>query len=172
MSIVPKESIEEAIKCMRHSRRTTLTTDDVDAALTLRNIEVIEAPLPKAPLGTSIMCHWLAIKGIQPAIPENAPVEVSGLPDVKRPENGDIGLPVDIRLPVRHVLSMELQLYFDKITELAIFNSESVLFKEALVSLATDPGLHPLVPYFTCFIADKVSRGLGNFCVWFAFMSG
>ncbi|GAB2228770.1 hypothetical protein Drorol1_Dr00022900 [Drosera rotundifolia] len=199
-----REIMQEAIKCMRHSRRTTLTTDDVDAALTLRNVEpiygfasgdplrfkravghkdlfyiddkeidfkdVIEAPLPKAPLDTSIMCHWLAIEGIQPAIPENAPVEVSGVPDVKRPENGDTGLPVDIRLPVRHVLSMELQLYFDKITELAIFNSDSVLFKEALGSLATDPGLHPLVPYFTCFIADEVSRGLGNFCVLFALM--
>ncbi|KAL9264394.1 Transcription initiation factor TFIID subunit 6-like protein [Drosera capensis] len=199
-----REIMQEAIKCMRHSRRTTLTTDDVDAALNLRNVEpiygfasgdplrfkravghtdlfyiddkeidfkdVIEAPLPKAPLDTSIMCHWLAIEGIQPAIPENAPIEVIGIPDVKRPENGDIGLPVDIRLPVRHVLSMELQLYFDKITELAIFNSDSVLFKEALVSFGTDPGLHPLVPYFTCFIADEVSRGLGNLCVLFALM--
>ncbi|GAB2217171.1 hypothetical protein Droror1_Dr00000338 [Drosera rotundifolia] len=52
------------------------------------------------------------------------------------------------------------QLYFDKITELSIFNSDSVLFKEALVSLATDSGLHPLVPYFTCFIADEVQLWL------------
>ena len=36
---------------------------------------MIEAPLPKAPLDTSIVCHWLAIEGVQPAIPENAPVE-------------------------------------------------------------------------------------------------
>lgn len=32
---------QEAIKCMRHSRRTILTTDDVDGALNLRNVEVI-----------------------------------------------------------------------------------------------------------------------------------
>lgn len=32
--------LQEAIKCMRHSRRTTLTTDDVDGALKLRNVEV------------------------------------------------------------------------------------------------------------------------------------
>ncbi|THF95926.1 hypothetical protein TEA_024434 [Camellia sinensis var. sinensis] len=99
----------EAIKCMHHSKRTMLTTDDVDNALNLRNVEliygfasghplrfrrtaghkdlfyiddkdldfkdVIEVPLPKAPLYTSIVCHWLAIEGAQPASPENAPVE-------------------------------------------------------------------------------------------------
>lgn len=36
---------------------------------------MIEAPLPKAPLDTAIVCHWLAIEGTQPAIPENAPME-------------------------------------------------------------------------------------------------
>lgn len=49
-----------------------------------------------------------------------------------------------------------MQLYFDKITELVVSKSSSILFKKALVSLATDSGLHPLVPYFTCFIADEV----------------
>lgn len=56
-----------------------------------------------------------------------------------------------------------VQLYFDKITELTIRGSETVLFKEALVSLATDAGLHPLVPYFTCFIADEVSPDIFQF---------
>ncbi|PRQ44923.1 putative TAF6 HEAT repeat domain-containing protein [Rosa chinensis] len=37
--------------------------------------DVIEAPLPKAPLDTGLVCHWLAIEGVQPAIPENAPIE-------------------------------------------------------------------------------------------------
>lgn len=51
---------------------------------------------------------------------------------------------------------MSLQLYYDKITNLTMSRSDSVLFKQALVSLATDSGLHPLVPYFTYFIADEV----------------
>lgn len=199
-----RELMQEAIKCMRHSRRTILTTDDVDTALSIRNVEpvygfasgdplrfkravghmdlfyiedkdvdfkdIIEAPLPKAPLDTSIMCHWLAIEGVQPAIPENAPVEVITVPNGNRPEHKDEGLPIDIKLPVQHVLSRELQLYFDKISELAIRGSETILFKEALVSLATDAGLHPLVPYFTCFIADEVARGLGDFNLLFALM--
>lgn len=42
------------------------------------DMQVIEAPLPKAPLDTAVVTHWLAIEGVQPAIPENAPVE--GLP--------------------------------------------------------------------------------------------
>ena len=37
--------------------------------------QVIEAPLPKAPLEAAVMVHWLAIEGVQPAIPENAVVE-------------------------------------------------------------------------------------------------
>ncbi|WVZ07379.1 hypothetical protein V8G54_020725 [Vigna mungo] len=195
----------EAIKCMRHSKRTILIADDVDVALNLKNVEpiygfasggplrfkravghrnlfyiddkdvdlkdVIEASLPKAPLDTAVTCHWLAIEGVQPAIPENAPIEVISAPsDTKKHEQKDDDLPVDIKLPVKHVLSRELQMYFDKVAELTLSESDSALFKEALVSLATDSGLHPLVPYFTCFIADEVSRGLNNFPLLFALM--
>ncbi|XP_058736643.1 transcription initiation factor TFIID subunit 6 [Vicia villosa] len=200
-----RQIMQEAIKCMLHSRRTTLTADDVDTALNLKNVEpiygfasggplrfkravghrdlfyiddkdvdlkdVIEASLPKAPLDTALTCHWLAIEGVQPAIPENAPVDVISAPsDVKKHEQKDDNLPVDIKLPVKHVLSRELQLYFDKVTELALNEPNSALFKEALVSLATDSGLHPLVPYFTCFVADEVSHGLSNFPRLFALM--
>ncbi|KAL9457407.1 hypothetical protein AB3S75_006454 [Citrus x aurantiifolia] len=199
-----REVMQEAIKCMRHSRRTTLTTDDVDEALKLRNVEpvygfasggplrfrraigyrdlfylddkdvefkdVIEAPLPRAPLDTSIVCHWLAIEGVQPVIPENAPVQAIAAPSNGTNNEQKDGLPVEIKLPVKHILSRELQLYFDKITELAVSRSDSVLFKQALVSLATDSGLHPLVPYFTYFVADEVSRGLNNYSLLFALM--
>ncbi|XWS75828.1 hypothetical protein CRYUN_Cryun01aG0125600 [Craigia yunnanensis] len=199
-----REIMQEAIKCMRHSRRTTLTTDDVDGALNLRNVEpvygfasggplrfkravghrdlfyiddkdvdlkdVIEAPLPKAPLDTGVVCHWLAIEGVQPAIPENAPVGVIAAPSNGKTYEQKDELPVDIKLPVKHVLSRELQLYFDKITELTVRKSDSALFKEALVSLATDSGLHPLVPYFSYFIADEVSRGLNDYSLLFALM--
>lgn len=52
-----------------------------------------------------------------------------------------------------------MQLYFDKITELTVSKPESVLFEKALVSLSTDSGLHPLVPYFSYFIMDEVGSG-------------
>ncbi|XP_073302053.1 transcription initiation factor TFIID subunit 6-like isoform X1 [Primulina huaijiensis] len=200
--------VQESIKCMRHSRRTTLTTDDIDSALGLRNVEpiygfasgdpsrfkraaghkdlfyieekelefkeVVEAPLPKAPLDTAVVTHWLAIEGVQPAIPENPPpmsIQSLAMPsDNTKNDYKEDGLPVDIKLPVKHVLSRELQLYFAKISELTVTRSDSTLFKEALVSLATDSGLHPLVPYFTFFVADEVSQNLNNSSILFALM--
>ncbi|TYH74971.1 hypothetical protein ES332_D05G440700v1 [Gossypium tomentosum] len=197
-----QEIMQEAIKCMRHSRRTVLTADDVDSALNLRNVEpicgfashdalrfkkaaghkdlfyiddkdvefkeVLESPLPKSPLDTSVTSHWLAIEGIQPAIPENASIEAPS--DGKKAEYKEDGLSVDVKLPVKHVLSRELQLYFDKIVDITMNKSVSILFKQALLSLATDSGLHPLVPYFTYFIADEVARNLNNFPLMFALM--
>ncbi|CAB4304561.1 unnamed protein product [Prunus armeniaca] len=206
-----REVMQEAIKCMRHSRRTRLTADDVDGALNLRNVEpiygyvsggplrfkraighrdlfyiddkdvefkdVIEAPLPKAPLDTGIVCHWLAIEGVQPAIPENAPVEVlAAPPDSKKYEQKDDGIPVDIKLPVKHILSRELQLYFDKITELVVSRSDLVsrglndyplLFALMRVvrsllqnpHMHIEPYLHQLMPsVVTCLVAKR----LGN----------
>ncbi|KAM0863744.1 hypothetical protein ACQ4PT_044383 [Festuca glaucescens] len=104
-----RELMQEAIKCTRHAKRTVLTANDVDSALSLRNVEsvygfasddplwfkrdlghmdlfyfddrevdfkeIIEAPLPKAPLDAGVVAHWLAIKGVQPAIPENPPID-------------------------------------------------------------------------------------------------
>lgn len=49
-----------------------------------------------------------------------------------------------------------VQLYFEKITDLTVGRSNSVIFKKALLSLATDAGLHPLVPYFIYFVAEEV----------------
>lgn len=201
-----REIMQEAIKCMRHSKRTTLTTEDVNSALRLRNVEpvygfasgdplrfkravghtdlfyiddkdlefkdVTETPLPRAPLDTAVVAHWLAIEGVQPAIPENPLPEALGVPseNKKTEQTKDDGLLVDVKLPVKHVLSRELQLYFEKICELIITGSDSRLFKEALVSLSTDTGLHPLVPYFTLFISDEVTRSLEDHSLLFALM--
>nr|AIZ06018.1 transcription initiation factor TFIID [Zea nicaraguensis] len=134
--------------------------------------EIIDCPLPKAPLDTSVVAHWLAIEGVQPAIPENPAIDAIVPPtENKRSEHGkDDGLPADVKLPVKHVLSRELQMYFDKIAELTMSRSDTSLFKEALVSLAKDSGLHPLVPYFSYFIADEVTRSLGDLPVLLALM--
>jgi hypothetical protein len=58
-------------------------------------------------------------------------------------------------------------MYFDKIAELTMSRSDTSLFKEALVSLAKDSGLHPLVPYFSYFIVDEVVQYLSCFWCYF-----
>ncbi|GAU31263.1 hypothetical protein TSUD_153380 [Trifolium subterraneum] len=125
-----REIMQESIKCMRHGKRTFLTADDVDAALALRNLE--------------------------PAIPENAPFEASS--EIRTIEYKDDALPVDVKLPVKHIITTELQLYYEKIIELILNKPGSIPFRRALVTLATDSGLHPLVPYFSRFVADELHQ--------------
>lgn len=49
--------------------------------------------------------------------------------------------------------------YYEKITE-AIKGDNKELRDAALGSLANDPGLHQLVPYFCQFIADEVTKNI------------
>ncbi|KAJ3388651.1 hypothetical protein HDU92_001402 [Lobulomyces angularis] len=81
---------------------------------------------------------------------------------------------------VKQVLGRELTLYFEKITEAILphtarsgsstplSSSQSKLMSEteyrehALKSLLMDPGLQPLVPYFTEFITETVTNNLKN----------
>ncbi|XP_017253377.1 transcription initiation factor TFIID subunit 6 [Daucus carota subsp. sativus] len=132
---------------------------------------VINAPISKTPRDTSVTAQWLAIEGVQPATPEATLFEALASPsDNKKAEYKDDEISADVKYPVKHALSRELQLYFEKITELTVGRSDSILFKEALLSLATDSGLHPLVPYFTYFISDEVMRNSKSFHLLFALM--
>lgn len=47
-----------------------------------RPAQVIEQPLPRAPIEVGMMPHWLFIHGVQPITPENTPLE---RPPVKHP---------------------------------------------------------------------------------------
>lgn len=122
---------------------------------------------------------------------------------------------VAVQPPVRHHLSRELQVYFDRLVGLlqaaaaaedaaaaaagtgdaaaagvapavaaaaahgeaahkaaaaapgaapgtSAADRHDALFRAALTSLSTDPGLHPLAPYFTAYIADGVAHNLSN----------
>lgn len=63
---------------------------------------------------------------------------------------------METKQQVKHVLSKELQLYFEKIAN-ALTNEEAENVREtAIASLRNDPGLHQLVPYLVAFIAEKV----------------
>lgn len=77
------------------------------------------------------------------------------------------GKDVEIKLRVKHVISKELQIYFEKITKTLLEPSEEYndLQKEsikqaALQSLSSDKGIHQLLPYFIAFINEQITYNL------------
>ncbi|SGZ58549.1 CIC11C00000003538 [Sungouiella intermedia] len=156
--------------------------------------KLINQELPKVPRQTTFTAHWLAIEGVQPMIPQNPlALEIKNLPPIVRgatssvlsndvlgnssgaivseesknvaslkKKNGDKD--VEVKPLVKHVLSKELKLYFDKVVEVLVLTApeKESLREAALSSLRTDPGLHQLVPYFIQFVAEQITNHLRN----------
>jgi transcription initiation factor TFIID subunit 6 len=201
--------LEEALKFMRHSRRTLLTTQDVAQALRVLDVEplygyettrplrfgeaslgpgqplfyvedeevdfekLINAPLPKVPREISFTAHWLAVEGVQPSIPQNPTAADSrNLELTAKGPNANSTLAamsgtgnVAVKPLVKHVLSKELQLYFEKVCNAFLDESSEEYRTSGYASLREDPGLHQLVPYFVQFISEKVTHGLKDIFV-------
>ncbi|KAJ1910804.1 histone H4-like TAF Taf6, SAGA complex subunit, partial [Tieghemiomyces parasiticus] len=150
--------------------------------------KILNIPLPPAPRDVTYTAHWLAVEGVQPAIRQNpAPIPVeteepallngkrarteSIPPSITGPSNtvtagGDNSAsaaassgPGGVKPLVKHVLSKELQLYYERVTE-ALLAEDDMLRSTALESLTVDPGIHQLVPYFTQFVAHQVTKHL------------
>ncbi|KAK7090212.1 hypothetical protein V1264_010042 [Littorina saxatilis] len=143
--------------------------------------EVINSSLPKIPPEISLKAHWLSCQGTQPAIPENPPAaskesqkkeildtnvktmidrghktQKPGSDSIsrlkrKRP-NSDM---VKLKDLTTHELSVEQQYFYKEITEACVGPDETKR-SEALNSLATDPGLHQMLPRFIMFVAEGV----------------
>jgi transcription initiation factor TFIID subunit 6 len=196
--------LEEALKFMRHAKRTTLTTQDISQALRTLNVEplygyestrplrfgeasigpgqplfyvedeemdfekLINAPLPKVPREITYTAHWLAVEGVQPSLPQNPTQadqrsqELTAKGQSANPTLAAMGGNdnVSVKPLVKHVLSKELQLYFERICSAILDENNDEYRIAAFTSLRTDPGLHQLVPYFTQFVADKVTHNL------------
>ncbi len=56
---------------------------------------------------------------------------------------------------MKHVLSKELQLYYEKIIQ-ALLSNENEIRDAALESIGEDNGLQQLLPYLINFITDQV----------------
>lgn len=119
------------------------------------------------------LAHWLAIEGVQPAIVQN-PTPSDAKSDLfnKRIKLDQSSQPVtpgiksgaqpstatgaaEVQPLVKHVLSKELQMYYERITS-AVLSQDEVLRATAISSLQNDPGLHQLLPYFVQLVAEKV----------------
>jgi transcription initiation factor TFIID subunit 6 len=73
---------------------------------------------------------------------------------------------VNFKPLVKHVVSKELILFFDKIRSALLDEDQdpdvTILRESALESVRSDPGLHQLVPYFVHYAAEKITHGLHN----------
>lgn len=144
--------------------------------------KLINQDLPKVPRQATFTAHWLAIEGVQPTIPQNPlPSDIKNLPPIVRGAtslvlgNDVLSSSVDgkevekkketeIKPLVKHILSKELKLYFDKVVEVLVSTDpeKEHLRYAALNSLKNDPGLPQLVPYFIQFVSEQITNQLRN----------
>lgn len=108
------------------------------------------------------------MEGVQPSIPQNpttadsraqelVPKGPGANPNISAINGNDN---VTVKPLVKHILSKELLLYFEKVCGALLDEANDEYRLAALASIRTDPGLHQLVPYFVQFIAEKVTHNL------------
>uniref|UniRef100_A0A146M2U4 Transcription initiation factor TFIID subunit 6 n=2 Tax=Lygus hesperus TaxID=30085 RepID=A0A146M2U4_LYGHE len=142
--------------------------------------ELVSGPPVKLPLEVHLRAHWLCIDGVQPTIPENPPPvskdvqkleaidPITKLNKTSKEKSDTSGKPtigkfhklrnvetVHVKQLATHELSVEQQLYYKEITE-ACVGSDEARRAEALQSLASDPGLHEMLPRMCTFIGEGV----------------
>ena len=66
---------------------------------------------------------------------------------------------VEIKPLVRHVLSKELQTYYDTVI-IDLQSADTERINAALYSVTTDSGLQQLVPYFVQFVTEMIPKNL------------
>ena len=128
--------------------------------------KILNSSLPKAPHDISLRAHWLAIEGVQPKIPENPVAHTKEEKELSEDYPQDRSPRVEssyevFESPALMDLPAELQLYYREISE-ACIGTNRARRDEALNSLGSDPGLLPLMPRFSVFIAEGVKLKLSE----------
>ncbi len=117
--------------------------------------------------------HWLAVEGVQPSIPQN-PTTSEARDRELMPKGPNVNPALaamssadstTTKPQVKHILSKELQLYFERVCQGALNDESPELRAAALASLQQDPGLQQLVSYFVQFISEKVTHNMKDLFV-------
>ncbi|EIJ89026.1 transcription initiation factor TFIID subunit 6 [Nematocida parisii] len=120
---------------------------------------ILNSPLPKIPHKPVISKHWLAIEGVQPQIPQN-PLPMERMPEIKKEDTlAAMKEDIEIRNHMKHLLSKELQLYYEKIVQF-IKDKETVAL--ASECLKNESGIQQLIPYFVHFFNEEILKNLRN----------
>ncbi|KAI1135619.1 TAF-domain-containing protein [Hypoxylon sp. FL0543] len=139
--------------------------------------KLINAPLPKLPKDMTVSDHFLATDGVLTVCPENvSPAELRNLDLLPKGPGANPALPAlagqdnaPFNPSVKHVVSQELILYFEKIQACLLDDRDDVevqrLREAALESVSSEPAIHQLVPYFDQFIANQVTHNLHDLFV-------
>ena len=117
-------------------------------------------------IANAAIAHWLAVEGVQPSIPQNPtaaelrnqeliPKGPGANPHISAINGNDN---VIVKPLVKHILSKELLLYFEKVCGALLDEASDEYRLAALASIRTDPGLNQLLPYFVQFVAEKVTN--------------
>lgn len=120
---------------------------------------VLSSPLPKMPHKPVISKHWLAIEGIQPQIPQN-PLPMERMPETKKEDTlASMKEDLEIRNHMKHLLTKELQLYYEKIVQ---FIKDKETVSMASECLKNESGIQQLIPYFVHFFNEEILKNLRN----------
>ena len=117
---------------------------------------MLQEPLPPVPRDVTFSVHWLAIEGVQPAIPQNPSLKKKAAAAARKKKITPVVKPL-----VSHKLSIEMQRYFEEVSRCVMGKDEEAL-QLALNSVSVDPGLNDLLPYFMQFVAQQVTKNLTN----------
>lgn len=135
---------------------------------------LLETPVPPLPLEITVSSHWLAVDGVQPAISQNPArhqLQLSENHDaeVAQSDAEKSKIKTEVKPVLKHVLSRELQLYYDHVTG-AFFGDDAAHLDACLDSVAQEPGLVQLLPYFTRFVRESVVKSVRNLPLLFSLM--
>lgn len=133
-------------------------------------IEGVQPMIPQNPLASEIKNLPPIVRGATSSVLSSDVLNSSSSNGVADDSKDSVGQQkkksgdkdVEVKPLVKHVLSKELKLYFDKVVEVLVLTApeKESLREAALSSLRTDPGLHQLVPYFIQFVAEQITNHL------------